>query len=175
MPAKQLRFEPTHLHTPAEVREVRRALLEQQERKDLLTGLPLKWEDSVTDHNHKTHYVRGVIHRQSNAVLGKIENLWTRYLKYWYNGTLSEFLRKAADYLERPDDTRYVHPGWLKAMATKFRSLTEKEKAHVLNSMGKKDERNSALRLASFKKALASRAFTLTQVEHIIQKAKNDK
>jgi hypothetical protein len=163
------------LYTPAEVKVVREQLLLEQNGKDKLTGLQLNPKDSVTDHNHKTHFVRGILHRQSNAVLGKIENMWTRYLKYWYNGTLSDFLRKAADYLELPDDKRFVHPGWLKAMVTKFRALTEKEKADVLSGMGKTDKKNSALRIQEFKTALNSRQFTLTQMEHLFQKVKDNK
>lgn len=39
-----------------------------------LTGRPLKPEDAVLDHDHKTGECRGVIHRGVNSMLGKIEN-----------------------------------------------------------------------------------------------------
>ena len=98
--------EPLHLYSSKDVAKVREKLYNEQGGKDALTGLPLDYKQAVTDHNHNTQYVRGVLHRQCNAVLGKIENLWTRYLSYWFEGTLSDFLRKAADYIERKDDHR---------------------------------------------------------------------
>ena len=160
-----------HLYTPADVKKVREELLAEQGGVDALTGLPLSAKDAVTDHNHKTHHVRGIIHRQANAVLGKIENMHNRYLKFWYNDTLSNFLRKCADYLERGDDKRWLHPGWLKATCSKFNSLSEPKKKLVLQSLGKPEGQNAVARKAAFKDALMSRQFTLTQVEHIIKES----
>lgn len=125
----------TELYTTKDIAKVREELLKEQQGRDLLTGLPLSSKDAVCDHDHDTQYVRGVLHRQSNAVLGKIENLWTRYLGWWYNGTLPLFLRKAADYIERKQDERYVHPAWIKKMSTRFAKLTAKEQVDMLEEM----------------------------------------
>ena len=38
-------------------------------------------DDCVVDHSHDTGKVRGVLHRQSNVLLGKIENAWKRYVQ----------------------------------------------------------------------------------------------
>lgn len=160
---------PEHLYTPTDVRKTRQKLLEEQGGTDALTGLPLASKDAVLDHNHKTHYVRGVIHRQANAVLGKIENMWTRYLKFWYTGTLSSFLRSCADYLERRDDHRYIHPGWLRGCQTKFNALNESQKKKVLVALAQPEGDNAKQRKELFRKALNSKRFTLTQIEHILK------
>lgn len=165
----------THLFTTTEVKETREKLLEEQSWKDLITGLVIPDKQAVLDHDHKTQYVRGVLHRQTNVVLGKIENMWTRYLKWWYSGTLSEFLRGCADYLERGPDKRYVHPGWLKTSTSQFKSLNEKEKDTVLSLMASSHGKNAAERIKKFTAALNSRRFTMTQVSDIIQKAKDNK
>ena len=123
------------LYSTKDVREVREKLLEEQNGKDLLTGLPISSKDAGLDHDHDSQYVRGVLHRQTNAVLGKIENMWTRYLGWWYNGTLPLFLRKAADYLERKEDTRYVHPAWIKKMSVRFVKLNAADQTEMLNRM----------------------------------------
>lgn len=123
------------LYTTNDVKKVREKLLEEQDGKDLATGLEIPKGQAVLDHNHSTQYVRGVLHRQTNAVLGKIENLWTRYLGWWYNGTLPEFLRKLADYLERPDNQHYVHPGWIKRVSIDFGKLGAYAQTCVLKEM----------------------------------------
>ena len=160
---------PEHLYTPVDVKRVRESLYKEQEGKDALTGLPLDIKQAVTDHNHKTQYVRGVLHRQSNAVLGKIENLWGRYLKFWYNGTLSDFLRQAASYLERKDDERYIHPGFLKHLSVLFNKLSEASKKAVLADLGQPQGGNVAERKRLFKKALLTKKFTYEGVKKIIQ------
>lgn len=163
-----------HLITTKDVAEVRKKLYDEQFGVDKLTGLPLQSKDAVCDHNHSTMYVRGVLHRQSNAVLGKIENMYKRYLAWWYSGTLPEFLRKCADYIEAKDDHRYVHPHWIKFMTTKFRALNEDSKKQVLKGMSRNEGANSKERISTFDKALKSGQFTMTQIEHLIRKVKNE-
>lgn len=157
-----------HLFNTKEVSEVRKKLYDEQQGIDKVTGLELQYKDSVTDHDHKSHYVRGIIHRQVNAVIGKIENMYIRYIKWWCSIPLPELLRKIADYLELPIDKRYVHPGWMKACQTKFNSLDEKSKTKVLHSMALHDGKNSKERKEIFRKGLMSRRFTLTQIEGIL-------
>lgn len=123
------------LYSTKDVADVRATLLKEQNGKDLLTGLPLVPKDAVLDHDHDSQYVRGVLHRQANVVLGKIENMYTRYLAWWYNDTLPTFLRKVADYLERKEDTRYVHPAWIKKMSVRFVKLNAADQTEMLNRM----------------------------------------
>lgn len=160
---------PQHLYTSVDVKKVREKLLKEQGHKDLLTGLKLDTKDAVCDHSHKNQYVRGILHRQSNAVLGKIENLWTRYLSYWYKGTLQEFLRKAADYLDREVDTRYLHPGFIKKLETEFNKLNEAGKREILKKLGVDDGKNAAERKIKFKKEILSRKHTYENILALIK------
>ena len=164
--------EVQHLYTPKDVARVRELLYNEQGRTDLLTGLPLDKTKWVTDHSHQTQFVRGVLHRQSNVVLGKLENLWTRYLSYWYPGTLQDFLRQCATYLDRKPDTRFLHPAWLKRASTDFNTLSEGSKRAVLRSMNLPEGGNSTERKKAFQKALLTRKWTFTEVQNLIALSK---
>lgn len=164
--------ESNHLYTTTDVKKVREQLLKEQGGKDLLTGLEIPAGKACLDHDHKSQYVRGVLHRQSNAVLGKIENLWTRYLSYWFEGTLQDFLRKAADYLDRKPDTRYLHPHFLKKLQTMFNSLPEASKRSVLSSMNQPEGSNGTERKKLFNKAIKTKQYTFEKLKGLIEKEK---
>ena len=44
-----------------------------------LCGLPLDPKDAVLDHSHQHGWIRGVLHRGCNSLLGKVENNYKRY------------------------------------------------------------------------------------------------
>jgi hypothetical protein len=158
-----------HLYNPKDVTEVRKKLLKEQDNLDPVTGYPLEFKDSVTDHDHDTQFVRAVIHRQVNSFIGKLENNFTRMIKWWYTGTLSEFLRQCADYLEKDHPTDYLHPAWLKKCQTQFNKLPEGSKRAVLSSLGQVDGRNGTERKTLFRKALLKREHTFEQVMSLLQ------
>jgi len=116
-----------NLYTVKDVQRVREFLIEEQSNIDALTELEILPKQAVLDHSHDTQYVRAVISRQANAFLGKLENNFVRYLRHWYPETLSTFLRKAANYLEKPDDQRWVHPGWINLGYEKGKNSTERK------------------------------------------------
>lgn len=155
---------PRHLFTVQEVKEVREQLLEEQSGKDAITGLEIPQGKAVLDHCHKSQYVRGVLHRQSNAMLGKMENNFVRYMQYWYPKTLQEFLREMADYVEQKQDKRYLHPGWIAKSKTEFNKLSEKNKDALLQFMNLPTGKNSTERKEIFKDALLSRKVTFDDV-----------
>lgn len=157
------------LYTTAEVKKVREKLFEDQESLCKLTKLPISDKDTVLDHDHKSQYVRGVLHRQSNAVLGKIENMWTRYLKWWYPDTLSNFLRKCADYLDADHGTAYLHPGWLNAAKIEFNRLTVSQKNQVLSMMGSDTGKNDKERKLLFSNLLLTREFDFVTIRTMIE------
>jgi hypothetical protein len=143
------------LYNQKDVTEVRGILTTQQNNKDAVTGLDIPVKQQVLDHNHKTQFVRAVLHRQVNAALGKIEGIWTRYLSYWYPYSLSHFLRQVADYLEKPDDTRWIHPGWKKRAKADFNKLTAAQRKDVLTYLiGESKEKNDSERKDKFSKLL---------------------
>jgi len=80
-------------------------------------------EDMVVDHQHANNaknlgkpneigLIRGVIHRASNSIEGKIANSYIRVGLHKFNISLPEFLRNLADFIENPPLThlQYLHP-----------------------------------------------------------------
>lgn len=147
------------LYNIADVRRVREMLEKEQKGKDKMTDLSIPDKQAVLDHNHDTMYVRGVLHRQSNAALGKIENIWTRYLSYWYPHDLPTFLEQAAEYIRRPDDERWYHPHWVKKINTEFNKLKESDKDKVLELMELDKGKNGAERKKLFQQGILTREY----------------
>lgn len=161
-----------HLFTPNDVKKVRLDLLAQQKGLCALTGEPIFDYKGVLDHNHKTDFVRGVLHRNANSALGRIENLYTRELSWWYPESLSTFLRQCADYLDKQDNVEYIHPGWLKKVQTMFNKLPEGKKDLVLIQLGEEAKKNATERKKAFRKRLMSRVFTKQDIVEAIEGVK---
>lgn len=160
------------LYNATEVKKVRQVLLAKQKGLDALTGLPIPDKQEVLDHDHKTQYVRGVLHRQTNAVLGKLENLYIRYLSWWYSGSLSDFLRKAAEYIEKEHPKEYVHPGWIKSVTTQFRKLKSKDKDILLSKLGIAECKNDLQRVNAFKKYILQSRPSFDTIQSYLNKLK---
>lgn len=161
------------LFTVSDVKKVREELTKRQDNLDAITGLEIPTKQHVLDHCHDDNqYVRAVLHRQSNAALGKIENLYVRYLRHWYPYDLPTFLRQCADYLDQPVSNEYRHPGWIKKICTLFNSLKESEKKQVLSNLGKDTGKNPAERKLLFKKAILTKDFTYDTLRFLIISAK---
>lgn len=163
-----------HLYTTKDVQKVREHLYKEQEGIDPITGLLIPEKQKVLDHDHSNHFVRAVLHRQTNAVLGKIENLWTRYLAWWYVGTLSEFLRGCADYIEKEHPKEYLHPAFIKSLQVQFNKLNEKQKQNVLSHFGVDKGCNGTQRKLYFKKFILKRTCSMNEILEVIQKEKED-
>ena len=161
---------PKHLYTPKEVAEVRELMLQAQKGLDPITGMKIPKGKAVLDHCHDTQYVRGVLSNPSNVALGKIENLWSRYLGWWYTGTLSEFLRGCAEYLDREQPTEYLHPKFVDKLQTRFNVLKEGEKKEVLRSLGQGEGTNGAGRKKLFRKAILKKERTYFEVLDMLNK-----
>lgn len=162
-----------HLYTASDVKAVREKLLKEQGHVDPITSQKIPEKQAVLDHCHNSQYVRAVLHRQSNAVLGKIENIYPRYLAWWYEGTLSDFLRGCADYLEKEHDKVYLHPAFMKHLQVQFNKLNEKSKQNVLVNLGSDTGHNSKARKLLFKKALMQKIHTFEDVMEIIKQETN--
>lgn len=87
-------------------------------------------EDAVLDHNHNTGMVRGVLHRQSNAWLGKIENSWKRFGSF-SAVDLSSALKNVCEYIDK-GDTDYLHPNGLKQIISRFNRASKDEQINIL-------------------------------------------
>ena len=161
--------EVIHLYTTKDVQKVREKLYEEQEGVDPITGLIIPANQKVLDHCHDSQFVRAVLHRQTNAVLGKIENLETRYLSWWFDGTLSDFLRGCADYLDKQHEQKYLHPAFIKKLQVQFNKLNEKQKQEVLRELGEEIGCNGKERKVIFKKFVLKRTHTMQEILDIIK------
>ena len=164
-----------HLFNTKDVTRIRELLKEQQNNIDPITGLEIPPKQAVLDHCHQTQYVRAVLHRQSNAVFGKIENLWKRYLQWWYTGTLSDFLRGCADYLDTEHKQEYIHPAFMKMLQVKFNKLSEGKKQEFLLRVGEEKGCNGKERKLYFKKFLLKRTHTMKQVEDLLKEIQGER
>lgn len=163
------------LYTTKQVSAVRALLHKEQNGKCALSQVEVGLKDCHVDHKHdSSQLVRGALYKQSNMSLGKLEGLWQRYLAYWYPGTLSQFLRQAADYIEKTQDTRYRHPGWIKKTITAFTQLKEPVKDAVLVRLELDKQTNAKQRKEIFHKAVLSRKYTFNQLIQILEKEKRN-
>ena len=161
------------LYNAKDTTAVREKLLLDQNFTCKLTGLEIPAKQAVLDHAHDDNqYVRGVLHRQANASLGKIENIWTRYLSWWYPNDLPTFLRQCADYIEKDHGSTYRHPDWLKRIQSRFNALPEGAKENVLTLM-QTSGKNATQRKLEFRKALLTKEFDYVTVKQWIEKAKS--
>ena len=119
-------------------------------------------EDCVVDHSHDTGRVRGVLHRQSNVLLGKIENAWKRYVQKSSAVQLPEALRNMADYLEK-DDLDLLHPYGATQLSKKFavKKMQQQEKILLDLDLHKSDitDLNSAERTKLFRKKITENKY----------------
>lgn len=162
-----------NLYTPADIKRIRELLIKEQQGKDLLTGLELPAKGIALDHRHDSEmFVRGVLHRNTNSALGRIENIWTRELKWWYPLTLPDFLRQAADYLELPTDTRFRHNSFLKYLKVQFNKLTARQQDQVLVELGSVKGNNLKDRKEKFSKIVLDRNLGYCKIMEVINKVK---
>lgn len=163
------KVEPRDLYSAKDIAEVRALLSKEQNGLSKLTGLPLV--EPCVDHLHDIEqFVRAVINSKENVALGAIENLYVRYIKYWYSGTYPEFLRQVADYLEAPVDRRFRHPGWLNKAKVEFNKLSEGKKDKVLVDLGKSTGTNGAERKKLFAQAVLNKELGYNAVFDAIKK-----
>ena len=92
-------------------------------------------DDWVVDHDHQTGLVRGVISRQANSLLGKVENFYIRMCK-GDKEDLPGVLDAMATYLEQ-ETLDVLHPVGLTQLTKKFKnSLTAAEQVVELKDLG---------------------------------------
>lgn len=163
------------LYTTSDVKKVRELLLIEQDGKDKVTGIPIPIKSQVLDHVHdEQQLVRGVLHRQVNAYIGKLENNFVRMMGWWYPGSISQLLRQAADYLELEADTRYRHPNWQKKLKVEFNKLTASQQNEVLELLGSIKGTNPKTRKDLFSKLVMKRSLGYHSILSAIKDSKNE-
>jgi len=88
-----------HRLKASEVSAYRKTLLDQQAGRCLLCFETIEAGDDVLDHDHKSGFVRGVLHSGCNAMLGHIENNRPRYRLM--GGRLRRWMSSAFDYIHK--------------------------------------------------------------------------
>lgn len=164
--------ETKSLYNTKDIADVRQVLTQEQKGLDKLTGLPIEPKQHCLDHCHSTMRVRGVLARQSNAALGKLERVFTRYLSYWYPHDLQTFLRASADYLDLEQDKRWYHSAWQKKIFTLFNKLPTKQQDTVLQYFNQPKGNNSVQRKESFKKIIADKSLGYDTIRNVILQVK---
>ena len=162
------------LYSTSDVKQVRQDQLDKQNGCDAITGLPIPIGHDVLDHDHDSQKVRGVLHRQSNVALGRIENMFKRDLKFWYPESLPDFLIKVSKYL-KSESLDYFHPGWLKRVQIDFTYLNAKQKDKVLEELTGVpcvNATNDVKRKAKFKSILLTKEYDYPTIKTLIQEVK---
>jgi hypothetical protein len=105
---------------PNEIKKFREEIYKKQNFKCDVLNIDIEQGKQVLDHIHSEHkyypetgYVRGVIHRDINVLLGKIENQWNRTPKELKEKfELDEILILLANYIKKHKykDEKYIHP-----------------------------------------------------------------
>jgi hypothetical protein len=105
--------------------------------------LSSKTDDWVLDHDHQTGMVRGVISRQANSLIGKIENFYLKMCK-GDKEFLPLTLQSIASYLEQ-EQTDVLHPVGLTQLTKKFKNkLTSAQQFSTLEDIGASREQLDA-------------------------------
>ena len=163
------------LYNTTDVKVVREKLTKEQNNKCLVTSLDIPPKQHVLDHAHDDNQlVRGVLHRQVNAFLGKAENAFMRLMQWWYPNDLPALMRECADYLEREEDTRFRHNGWIKKINTQFNKLKESDKDKVLELMGLEKGKNGAERKKLFQKGILTKEYDYVTIRTFIGEIANE-
>jgi len=135
-----------------ELREWR--IANKPERCPIL-DIPLNDDCAVVDHDHCSGFVRGVVHRESNVLLGKIENAWkTRMnaLVQRYELDLETILKRCAIWSTKQTDI--MHPKGLPIIVRRFGRLSSKEQRKILLDNGVEPANNAKLRMKQYRKML---------------------
>ena len=115
--------------------------------------LDTKTNDWVLDHDHQTGMVRGVLSRQANSLLGKVENFFLKMCK-GRKEDLPNTLEAMAAYLEQ-DMTDVLHPVGLTQLTRKFANSNNAEaQVEILEDIGASTEEIAACKNLKQRKEL---------------------
>ena len=135
--------------------------LSQNQIKDFRDGnkpiscpiLDIKTDDWVLDHDHQNGMVRGVISRQANSLLGKVENFYLKMCK-GQKEDLPNTLEAMAAYLEQ-ETLDVLHPVGLTQLTRKFGNSNNAEaQVEILKDIGASTEEITACKNVKQRKEL---------------------
>lgn len=115
--------------------------------------LDIKTDDWVLDHDHQNGMVRGVISRQANSLLGKVENFYLKMCK-GQKEDLPNTLEAMAAYLEQ-ETLDVLHPVGLTQLTRKFGNSNNAEaQVEILKDIGASAEEIAACKNVKQRKEL---------------------
>lgn len=115
--------------------------------------LDIKTDDWVLDHDHQNGMVRGVISRQANSLLGKVENFYLKMCK-GEKEHLPNTLEAMAAYLEQ-ETLDVLHPVGLTQLTRKFGNSNNAEaQVEILKDIGASTEEIAACKNVKQRKEL---------------------
>ncbi len=95
------------------------------------------------DHDHVTGFCRGVLDRDSNQFLGKVESSFKRFLKHkgFKEEDLPMILNNLGDYLQKNNSNLSIlHPQSISLQIKRFVRLKGNQQRSILLSLGLKEE-----------------------------------
>ena len=115
-----------------DIPRVRTEFAKKQNQRCGLCGKRVRVNDRALDHDHASGYIRSVLHRDCNIILGKVENFVSRYGKRLVSeGRLQAALGRIVEYMETDWSVNPLHPSHKTAqdkLASKYRRLIKRSK-----------------------------------------------
>lgn len=137
------------------IRAFREKLLKEQNYIDPITNEVINNGQMDHSHNINEGYLRKVLTRESNMLLGKIENYYHRYLRGKNLPiTLSDILRNIAIYLEQDYSKMPIHPKHINVLISRFRSLKKEQQELILKEKGLIPDKNISKRIKQYRKLI---------------------
>lgn len=107
----------------AKITAYRKKLLDEQGGVCAILGEPMS--NPCLDHDHFDGKCRGVIGAEINLFEGQVQKLWSKHLNGKTDVSMSEALRRMADYLEQDNSDKPFHDDILKDLKSAFRRRTK--------------------------------------------------
>ena len=99
--------------------------------------------DPVVDHCHRTGLIRGVISREANSLVGRVENYFYRYCESKCTCPPEQAVRNVAEYLQSYW-TDILHPVGAKQLMSRFKRKTKSEQEKILQDLKAKKSKINA-------------------------------
>ena len=116
-----------------------------------ILGIPLTEHDAVLDHDHDTGRVRGTIHRQANALMGKIENYYRGFMANLECADLRTVLSNIVDWIERDYSHMPIHPKGTTKLVRVFARMPAAQQKEFLQGINKMPFKTSSARTGQFR------------------------
>lgn len=137
------------------IKSFREKLLKEQNYIDPITNEVITNGQMDHSHNINEGYLRKVLTRESNMLLGKIENYYHRYLRGKNLPiTLPDILRNIAIYLEQDYSKMPIHHKHINVLISRFSNLKKEEQELILKEKGLIPGVNNKIRCKQYRKLI---------------------